>query len=186
MMQGLAQTLAHCELAPGVAGRLLHHALEARAFDVVGAGKRYQYAARAQQLEGTQVDFFVATQGFGEGSATVGEGGRIEYDQVKQLTASLELAEAVKDIAGFKPATLAETIARGILLRHLQYRGRAVHPQYFFSPSGSGMYTASTSVTKSIQHTASRWYQTMQRQMVVRLIEVKARFVTTCEIHLKG
>jgi hypothetical protein len=31
MVQGLAQALAHCELAPGVAGCLLHHALEARA-----------------------------------------------------------------------------------------------------------------------------------------------------------
>src|SRR5215510_14065157 len=89
MMQGLAQALAHGELASGIAGRLLHHALEARALDVVGAGKRYQHAARAQQLEGAQVDFFVTTQGFGEGSATVGERGRIEYDQVKLLTASL-------------------------------------------------------------------------------------------------
>ena len=90
MMQGLAQALAHGELASGVAGRLLHHAFEVRAFDVVGAGKRYQYASRAQQLEVAQVDFFLATQGFGEGSATVGERGRVEHDQVKPLTASLE------------------------------------------------------------------------------------------------
>jgi hypothetical protein len=31
MVQSLAQALAYCELSPGVAGRLLHHALEARA-----------------------------------------------------------------------------------------------------------------------------------------------------------
>src|SRR5688572_5480876 len=65
MVQGLAQALAHDELAPGVTGRLLHHALEARALDVVGTGKRHQHATRTQQLEGAQVDFFVATEGLG-------------------------------------------------------------------------------------------------------------------------
>ncbi len=59
-------------------------------------------------------------------------------------------------------------------------------PPYFSSTSGSGMDTESASVTKSIQHSATRWHQGMQRQMVVRLIEVKARFVATCQIHLKG
>src|SRR5215813_14299162 len=98
MVQSLAQALAHCELAPGVTGRLLHHALEARALDVVGTGKRHQHAARAQQLEGAQVNFFVATQGFGEGMAAVGERRRIEDDQIKLLAAPLELAEAVEDI----------------------------------------------------------------------------------------
>src|SRR5262249_38122203 len=122
----------------------------------------------------------------GEGIATVSERRRVEHDQVKLLAASLELAEAVKDIAGFKPATLAVTIACGILLRHLQYRGRAVHPQHCTSTSGSGMHTESARVTKRIQHGATRWYQGMQRQMVVHLIEVKARFVATCEIHLKS
>src|SRR5262249_37622146 len=98
MVQSLAQALAHYELAPGVVGGLLHHALEACALDVVGAGKRHQHATRLQQLEGTQVDFFVATQGLGEGIATVGERGRIEYDQVKLLTTPLELAQAIEDI----------------------------------------------------------------------------------------
>ena len=69
----LAQALAHYELSSGVAGRLLHHALEARALDIVGTGKRHQHATRAQQFESTQVDFFVATQGLGEGIAAVGE-----------------------------------------------------------------------------------------------------------------
>src|SRR6266581_6319168 len=186
MVQGLAQALAHGELASGIAGRLLHYALEACALDVVGTGKCHQHTARAQQLEGAQVDFFVATQGLGEGIAAVGERGRIEYDQIKLLTAPLELAEAVEDITGFKPATLADTIARGILLRHLQDRGRTVHPHDCSSPSGSGMDTESASVTKCIEHGATRWHQGMQRQMVVHLIEVKARFVATCEIYLKG
>src|SRR5262245_44887756 len=92
MVQGLAQALTHYELAPGIAGRLLHYALEARTVDVVGTGKRHQHAARTQQLEGAQVDFFVTTQGFGEGIAAVGERGGIEYDQVKLLGASLKLA----------------------------------------------------------------------------------------------
>jgi hypothetical protein len=48
------------------------------------------------------------------------------------------------------------------------------------------MDTESASVTKSIQDSATRWHEGMQRQMVVRLIEVKARFVATCQIHLKG
>src|SRR5690349_6290783 len=102
MVQGLAQALAHRELSSGVAGRLLHHAFEACTLDVVGTGKRQQHAARAQQLEGAQVDFFVATQGLGEGIAAVGERGRIEYNQIKLLTTPLELAEAVEDITSFK------------------------------------------------------------------------------------
>src|SRR2546426_7178999 len=36
MVQSLAQALAHRELAPGVAGCFLHHALEAHALDVIG------------------------------------------------------------------------------------------------------------------------------------------------------
>jgi hypothetical protein len=52
MMQGLAQALAHCELAPGIAGCLLHHALEARALDVVGTGKRHQHTTSKIHLKG--------------------------------------------------------------------------------------------------------------------------------------
>src|SRR5262249_7215227 len=169
MVQSLAQALAHDELSSGVAGRLLHHAFEARALDIVGTGKRHQNAARTQQLEGAQVDFFVTTQSLGDGIATVGERGRIKNDQIKQLITSLELTQAVKDIPSFKPATLAQTIAYGVLLRHLQHRGGAVHPHYCPSTSGSGVHAERASVTKRIQHGATRWYQGMQRQMIVHL-----------------
>src|SRR6266540_1506524 len=92
MVQGLAQALAHDKLAPGIAGCLLHYALETQALDVVGTGKRHQHTARAEELEGAQVNFLVSTQGLGQGIAIVREGGGIEHDQIKLLVAPLPLA----------------------------------------------------------------------------------------------
>ena len=48
--------------------------------------------------------------------------------------------------------------------------------------SGGGMHAKGPRVTKGIQHGPTRWYQGVQGQMVVRLIEVKPRFVASCQI----
>src|ERR1700722_10283435 len=56
-----------------VSGRVGHHAMKLVPGNVVGTGASHQRSARAQHLEGTQVEFLVAAQSAGHSTLGLGK-----------------------------------------------------------------------------------------------------------------
>ena len=82
----------------GIQGSRGDDLLEQGRIHPAGAGTGDQQAARAQQLEGQQVDILVAAGGLLGLGGGRGELGRVEHDQVEGTRLVTEFAQELEDI----------------------------------------------------------------------------------------
>ena len=82
MVFGLPSDFDQAEGAVSVEGGGGQHFEEVGLADVVGAGAGDQDSARAEHLEGAEIEFLIAAQGGVEVALGLGESGRVENDGV--------------------------------------------------------------------------------------------------------
>lgn len=84
MIEGLAQCADEAQVAMSIGGGVDGDVEEKVAVNVVRAAEGRQITARSQELEGTQMDFFVTANGGIHGVTSASEGGRIQDDYVER------------------------------------------------------------------------------------------------------
>ncbi len=99
MVFSSSAVLHHPQGLVGVLGGIGYHFVELRRADVERAGTGDQNPSRPQHLHGTQVEFFIAAQGFVEVALGLGKGGRIENDGVVAPVGGGVLPQQVEGVA---------------------------------------------------------------------------------------
>jgi hypothetical protein len=81
-----------------VSGRIGHHAMELVPGNVMGAGASHQRSARAQHLEGTQVELLVTTQSAGYSTLGFGKSRGVEHHRVEGSSRRAPVAQKIEGV----------------------------------------------------------------------------------------
>lgn len=83
VVHGVGEMADDADAAVGVHSRGEDHGLEVLLADGLATGEGHQKTTGGQRLHGTLVDGAVAFQSLLEGAMVLGEGGRVEDDEIK-------------------------------------------------------------------------------------------------------
>ena len=109
----------------GIPGRLADGLFEEVRVHEVGAGAGDEVAAVSDQLHAAQIDLTVAARGGLDGIAGLGEGGRIEDDDVILLALLDQLGQKSEDVAAQEGDAVLDAVEPRVFPRllHGQVRG---------------------------------------------------------------
>jgi len=159
------------------------HLLKERRIHAAGAGKGEQCAARAQQLDGQQVDVLVGPRGVRHVLPRGGKPGRVEDDQVEGAAPVAVLAQHLKDIALDAGVGRASQALQGQVAAGQRQRvGRAVQALDRPRARRGRIDAERAAVGKGVEHLLP-WGIASQRLAVRPLIQVKARLLPGFEVH---
>ena len=125
MVKGCAPLFEDPHPSPRIGHRRSQHVHELPLPDMKRAGTSNQNAAGPKHLQGTEVEFLVATDGGFQNSLGLSEGRRVEHDGVVLLTCRRVILQQVEGV-GLDPFDLAAgvliTVESFVLLGHFKRR----------------------------------------------------------------
>lgn len=185
---GLLALLHLAELHVGVVGRLGDGILEAVGVHEVGAAARGQVAAAGQQAQGLVVDLAVTAGGGGHVLAALGEGRRVQNNEVEGAAllgaAALvgdEGVQVLEDVGAGEAHDVLEAVQTGIGGGQVARRLRYVHAAHKSRPSRRGVETERAHMGEAVEHAAAG-RDVADRAAVVLLVEEEARLLGVHEV----
>ena len=145
-----------------------------------GSGK---IPAARQEAHRAEVNFLVSLFGVVRRAARLGEGRRVEDDEVIGLfVRGLELREQVEDVGGEKVHFVRKAVARCVCARHFDRALGYVHRRHVLRPAFGGVERKGARVREAIEHAlAAR--KARHGEAVELLVEEKARLLPVFDVH---
>ena len=152
MVAGLLPGLDLPQLHSGVSGGAVEHGCELLLCGEVGAGAGGEKTAPGQQLHGPVVDLLIPGDGVGNGPAGLGEGRRVQDDEVVPLRLLLQRGQQVEHVGGHAVHCAGEAVARRVGPGHLHGGLRHIHGGDVLRPAHRGVQSEGSGVGEAVQH----------------------------------
>ena len=108
--------------------------------------------APGQQLHGPVVDLLIPGDGVGNGPAGLGEGRRVQDDEVVPLRLLLQRGQQVEHVGGHAVYCAGEAVARRVGPGHLHGGLRHIHGGDVLRPAHRGVQSEGSGVGEAVQH----------------------------------
>ena len=170
------------QLDAGIPGGVPEHGDELVLRGKMAAGAGGQVAAPGQQPHGPVVDLLVAGDGVGHGFPGLGEGRRVQDDEIVPGRLLFQRRQQIKDIGGNAVHHIRQAVARGIGPGHLHRRLGDIHSGDMGGPALCRVQREGAGVGKAVENRVPLGHGG-NRPAVVFLIQEEAGFLSVLHIH---
>ena len=182
MVAGLLPGLDLPQLHAGISGGVVEHGHELFLCGEVGAGAGSHISAPGQQTHGPVVDLLVPGDGIADGLAGLGEGGRVQNDEIVPGRLLLQSGQQVKDIGRHALHHAFQTVACRIGPGHLHGGLRYVYCGDVGRTAQRGVQGKGSGVGKAVQHRLAPG-QSGHRPAVVLLVQEEAGLLAVFHVY---
>ena len=141
-----------------------------------------EVAAARQELHRAVVDLLIARHRPLRRPSALGEGGRVEDDEVVLHRLLCERREEVKHVRRHALHHIAEPVALGVAACALHGELRYVHRRHMLCPTARGVERERTRVREAVEHRPPA-RELRHGEPVILLVEEKARFLPVFKVH---